>query len=219
MGLITPTSRRRAAAAIATAGFTTVRWAGELIARADRATMSTLPAWRKPVGIAVARGVSTIAEPAFISPLLATAAALAFRRSGWRDAKVPVLVVPAGVLVRGVLSELIARPRPPACLWLVEPQGYSFPSRHATLAALTAGALATTAGTAGVAAHAIPLAAAASIGMGRVYLGVHWPSDVLAGWLYAVAWLGLARLCMPGTAAGDGLKPAAAAGAPARRRL
>lgn len=105
----------------------------------------------------------------------------------------PALAVPAGAAARWLLSEMIARPRPPAAIWLAEPEGYSLPSRHTTIAALTAGAVAAAAGTKGLRRRAIPVLAAAGVGASRVYVGVHWPSDVLAGWLFAAAWPGLAE--------------------------
>jgi membrane-associated phospholipid phosphatase len=166
------------------------------IVRADQAVMSALPARRTSRGIAMARVVSAMAEPAFAGTFLAGTVLIAVRRRGWRAAAVPAMAVPSGVCARWLLSELIARPRPPQDLWLAEPEGYSLPSRHTTFAVLTAGALASAAAVSRPPRLALPLLAAAGVGASRVYLGVHWPSDVLAGWLFAAAWLGLAELAV-----------------------
>jgi undecaprenyl-diphosphatase len=114
----------------------------------------------------------------------------ASRRTGWRRACIPLLVLASGAVVRRRLSRLIARPRPPAAAWLTEPEGFSLPSKHTTIAALTAGACVEAAGTSGRWYAAAALAAAA-VGASRVYLGVHWPGDVIAGWMFAAGWLQL----------------------------
>jgi len=159
---------------------------------------------RRPAGVSAARAVSTLAEPAFVSLLLAVFAVIVARRAGWRAACAPFLAVASGAAVRRRLSRAIARPRPPAAAWLTEPEGFSLPSKHTTLAALTAGACAGSAGLRDLPRHAVPLLAAAGVGASRVYLGVHWPSDILAGWLFAEGWLGLAESVAPGRAGRPG---------------
>jgi membrane-associated phospholipid phosphatase len=137
--------------------------------------------------------VSRLAEPAFVSALLAAFAAVAAERVGWRAACLPCLVVAGGAVARRRHSRVIARPRPPAEVWMTEPEGFSLPSKHTTLAALTAGACADSAGVRGAPRFVIPLLTAMGVGTSRVFLGVHWPSDVLAAWLFAEGWLGLAE--------------------------
>jgi membrane-associated phospholipid phosphatase len=145
--------------------------------------------------VRAARAVSALAEPRFVVFPVAVATAAAARRAGWRRAWVPCLTVASGAAVRRLLSRAIARPRPPASVWLAEPEGFSMPSKHTALAALTAGAC-----VGGPRGHRAALLAAAGVGASRVYLGVHWPTDVLAAWIFAEAWLRLADAMTGGSA-------------------
>jgi undecaprenyl-diphosphatase len=87
-----------------------------------------------------------------------------------------------------VLKAVVNRPRPPMAGWLVQANGRSFPSGHATDA--TAAYLGLGLGAAAVARAVISRCLAivggvllsGGIGLSRVVLGVHWPSDVVAGW-------------------------------------
>jgi undecaprenyl-diphosphatase len=95
----------------------------------------------------------------------------------------------AGDLARELLCRAVARPRPPAELRHGHYTGFSFPSRHATLAALTAAAVIEVAPASGRrAAAAGALTVCAAVGASRLRLGVHWPTDVVAGYVFAAGW-------------------------------
>lgn len=92
----------------------------------------------------------------------------------------------------------VARPRPDLVDHLVPVTGLSFPSGHATNSAIVyltlAGLLAQVERDRGVRGYllVVALLLVGAIGISRVYLGVHWPSDVLSGWsagtLWALGW-------------------------------
>ncbi len=97
-----------------------------------------------------------------------------------------------------LLKQAFARPRPSVVPHLVEVGTSSFPSGHAMMSAvvyLTLGALLTRivpGRHAKVYALAVSMVLTLLIGSTRVYLGVHYPSDVLAGWTAGLVW---ALLC------------------------
>lgn len=99
-----------------------------------------------------------------------------------------------GAIFGGLLKAFFDRSRPDIVAHLVEVNSASFPSGHAMHSAiiyLTLGAL--LAGTQKDRGVKIYLIGAAilltlAIGFSRVYLGVHWPSDVIAGWSIGAAW-------------------------------
>jgi undecaprenyl-diphosphatase len=127
---------------------------------------------------------------------LMTAAVVGFLLvDGKRAAAILVFVsVGGGALLSTILKLVVARPRPDIVPHLVEVSSASFPSGHAMLSAvvyLTLGALLSRVeGPPRLKIYILSVAIALtlSIGVSRVYLGVHWPTDVLAGWCAGAAW-------------------------------
>ena len=128
--------------------------------------------------------------------VLVTLAAIGFLLIvGRRHAAAVVAVATVGgTLLSTALKELFGRPRPELVPHAMETFTASFPSGHAMLSAvtwLTLGALlARFQPRRRVKAYILSLAVLLTllVGTSRVYLGVHWPSDVLAGWSLGAAW-------------------------------
>jgi membrane-associated phospholipid phosphatase len=141
-----------------------------------------------------ARALSTLGSQAVLTPLaVAVALALLLRR---RYVLAGSLVCAWGgaILLYDLTKDVVERPRPPTSLWLTNP-GHSsaFPSGHATQSLATFLALAVVSEAwlswPRLPGRAVAVALAAGVGWSRVYLGVHWTTDVVAGWLIAATWI------------------------------
>jgi len=152
------------------------------------------PPWLKEMG----RDLTALGGYTVLTLLtLAVAAFLVLRRM-WGATLLLVAAVASGTLASYLLKDIFGRPRPE----LVPHGSYvasaSFPSAHSMMAAvvyLTLGALlARVEPLRRIKAFILSVAILLTllVGISRVYLGVHWPTDVLAGWTVGAAW---ALLC------------------------
>ena len=113
-----------------------------------------------------------------------------------------VLSVGSGALLSQMLKQYYGRPRPDLIDQLDTVHTLSFPSGHAlvtTVAYLTLASLVTgflTDRRARVYVISVAVFVAVIVGVSRVYLGVHWPSDVAAGWALGAAWASLSWLIL-----------------------
>ena len=145
---------------------------------------------------AVMWGASVYGAPVRLLPLSLAAAAVLLLR-GWRRAAVLVLVTLAGAAILDLgLKQLFVRARPQAFFdYYPTPKSFSFPSGHALFAVCFFGGLAVLlthrlrGWLARILVWAVALVLIFLIGVSRVYLGVHYPTDVIGGFAVGTVWV------------------------------
>jgi undecaprenyl-diphosphatase len=126
----------------------------------------------------------------------------------WRGALALALVYPVTQGAVQLVKVIVERPRPQANAAMAEAHGFSFPSAHSATSVAVYATIAFILIRASRRAHSriavASLAAALVLGVGlsRVLLGAHYPTDVLAGWTFgallaSLCWLAATRVPVP----------------------
>jgi len=138
---------------------------------------------------ALAKAMSFIGGPTVTLPLRIGICVLLVSRRQWLRLSSFVAAVVTSELCIGPIKAIVERPRPTD--GLVATSGWSFPSGHATAAAVTAmGLVIVLTGPGRRRIHWFVAATvfAATMAVSRTYLGVHWLSDVVAGACFGIGW-------------------------------
>lgn len=130
--------------------------------------------------------------------ILGVVAAVVFLMEGWRRAALLVALTMAGAgLLDTLLKHLYGRARPlPLLDFYPSPHSFSFPSGHALFATCFFGGVAVLTShrfrhpATQVAVWIVAVLAIGLIGISRIYLGVHYPTDVLGGLAAGAVWVG-----------------------------
>ena len=154
------------------------------------------PAWLLPA----MKAVTTLGNGWFFTLVVVIAVGLLAWRRDWSAMWLLIAVALGGFAVMLALKAGFARPRPEAVPRLIDIAEFSFPSGHAmmsaaiyvTLAVMLARGLRQRTARSALIAAAVLLSLV--IGFTRTYLGVHYPSDVMAGWAAGAFWAGLCWL-------------------------
>ena len=167
---------------------------GRLVAW-DLQVTETVVAARTPVWSRVLWAFTLLGNTPVMAMMTVAAAGLLFIWGRWSHAILVVAAVLSATGVSQLLKVVLQRIRPPEVLALIDvPGSYSLPSGHALVTGVFLGllivlALRLDSSTGRVLAAVGAVAVGGVIGFSRIYLGVHWASDVIAGWCVAGIWL------------------------------
>lgn len=156
----------------------------------DVPVLERMHALASPLLNAVFLAFSTIGYSGGVVPVdVLLVLALAIRRHS-RSATFAAISLGGSALLNLAAKHVFARARPALWTSIAPESTYSFPSGHAMGSATLACVVACLAWNTPWRWPAIALGVVFTVGVGlsRVYLGVHYPSDVLAGWSAAIAW-------------------------------
>lgn len=164
--------------------------------RFDEAVLTWVEGHRTPVLDHLALEVTALGNFATLTVLVLAVSVFLWLTHHRISVALLMIAVAGGAIVNTLLKEVFDRPRPSVVEQITDVSTQSFPSGHAMAAFIAYASVAYLGGrlepTAKLRWTTWGLAALLILGVGasRVYLGVHYPSDVVGGFIAGLAWLG-----------------------------
>ena len=164
--------------------------------RRDQAIQSWVHGFTRPWLTDVMSGLSWIGSPIFLVPAITLAVGFMWRQRLKDDAVLVAAAALGGVALDEVMKLHFKRLRPDLPWAFVHEHSFSFPSGHSVMAMVLYGVIVykTQDKLQGKWAKAALMVGAflmvVGIGVSRVYLGVHYPSDVVGGYFVGAVWIG-----------------------------
>lgn len=157
----------------------------------DQTVLQAINAKSSPVLDSVFLVITEIGGVIGISLLTLIALGILLKKHLYKQAFIVAASVIGATIVNIVLKTLFARTRPDLWEQLITETSYSFPSGHAMLSSVVAAVLIALCWRTRyrLAAIVAGMVFMVSISFSRLYLGVHFPTDVLGGWLIGTAWV------------------------------
>lgn len=165
----------------------------------DEATRAAVHQLASPTLTTTMRGISFFGSTQFLFPASAVIVLVFFFRAWKREAILLAVTMVGASLLNITLKLAFKRVRPEPFFNLATPKSFSFPSGHSLASFCFFGALAAivTARTKSRRFRVLILITTAAIilliGLSRIYLGVHYATDVIAGYTAALIWIGAVK--------------------------
>jgi membrane-associated phospholipid phosphatase len=159
----------------------------------DTSILLALRELHTPLGNRVMLGLTFVGEPNLLLVICLILGILLLARNHRSEAATIALAGGGAIGLNLLLKKLFARDRP--LLWerVVDVRFYSFPSGHAMISMVIYGLLGYFLGSRFPKQrwfiYSLTVVLVAAIGLSRLYLGVHWPTDVIAGYTAGLVWL------------------------------
>ncbi|MFB5661557.1 phosphatase PAP2 family protein [Alteribacillus sp. HJP-4] len=160
----------------------------------DRKVMETLPDYISPPGAALFQFITSLASAEFTIIMTTLISMLLIVKKKWKEGLLFIAAVGGAAVFNDFLKLSFQRNRPDLNQ-IIDAAGFSFPSGHAMNAISLYGMMMVLTAIYGqskllkISLNLILMLLILAIGFSRIYLGVHYPSDVAAGFAAGGAWL------------------------------